>query len=111
MKAELNTSSSCHFEISAFVISCGGAEPLQQVGKWVGKEEVETSMALLQEVGGKGEQESLEAGRVGEGCFRVRRAIYRLAKVGGGREVEDLGKEKLVDEIRIQRKGMDGARD
>lgn len=53
----------------------------------------------------------MEAGRVGEGCFRVRRAIYRLAKVGGGREVEDLGKEKLVDEIRIQRKGMDGARD
>lgn len=53
----------------------------------------------------------ISAGRVGEGCFRVGRAIYRLAKVGGGREVEDLGKEKLVDEIRIQRKGMDGARD
>lgn len=53
----------------------------------------------------------MEAGRIREGCFRIRRAIYRLAKESGEREVEDLSKEKLVDEIRVQQKGMDGARD
>lgn len=65
----------------------------------------------FKKLGGKESRRAWKAGRVMEECSRVRRTVYRLGEKEWRDEVEDQSKERLVDKIMIQHKGMSGARD
>lgn len=71
----------------------------------MGKEEGETTCCWRERRAGELGRE----GRVRGECSRVGRTVYRLGEKEW-REVEDQGKERLVEKIRTQQK-INGARD
>lgn len=100
MRAELNTSLSFQFKISALVnvLSVVGMNQLQQVGKWLGKEEIEAASVdlpfnKLRREKGKREQQSLE-GRQDQGkVFHGRKSCLWVER----KRVEG---EKLKTQVR-----------
>lgn len=82
MRAKLHTSVRCQFEIFALVnvLRAVGLNQLQQAGKRLGKEEVETARGdhSFRKLGKGREKENRRAWKAGGlrgGCFRVGRGV------------------------------------